>query len=447
MEQQLSGGVKHTETLGRETAQTILASLSEICSADAVHALANGGELLQTGGDYPAVLVEPVDEAQAAAVMKRASEAGWKVKPLGAGTQLTGEALGERVHIVLSMGRMKQVLDFSPSDLVVTVQPGVTLSELEGVLAAEQKMLPLDPWLPSASTIGGIASTAASGPRRALYGGVRDMAIALRVVYPDGTVIRTGSKVVKNVAGYDMTKLFVGSRGTLGLITELTFKLRPLPLHRETVVLVGSAEDIRLMRSKLVASVLVPARVQALSSFEEPSGVWTLAVDCDENERSAQYQTEQLKAWATEHSMSVDVLRGSAANDWWGLVREQTLGADLVVRLAATPTNWSDLAAKAAEVATRYGVDVRQSWALTLGTGEVFVRRLDPELAIQVVTELRDAATRVNGTAVIQHAAAQVRQRVDPFGPVGRAGVLFERVKHQIDPGRIMSPATFAGGI
>lgn len=403
--------------------------------------------MLQTGSDYPAVLVEPADEAQTAAVMKRASEAGWKVKPIGAGTQLTGEAPGERVHIVLSMGRMNQVLDFSPSDLVVTVQPGVTLSELGRVLTAEQKMLPLDPWLPAASTIGGIASTAASGPRRALYGGVRDMAIALRVVYPDGTVIRTGSKVVKNVAGYDMTKLFVGSRGTLGVITELTFKLRPLPLHRETVLLFGSAEDIRLMRSKLVGSVLIPSRAQALSSFDEPTGVWMLAVDCDENERSAQYQTEQLKAWATEQSMSADVLQGSAADDWWEAMGEQALGADLVVRLAAAPTNWHDLAAKVAEFATRYGVDVRQSWAVTLGIGEVFVRGLAPELATQIVTELRTAATRVNGTVVIKHASAQVRQGVDPFGPIGRAGVLFERIKHQIDPGRTMSPATFAGGI
>lgn len=436
-----------TETSGGTTAQTILASLSEICGSDATRLLENGGQLLQSGSDFPAVLVQPADEAETAEVMKRASKAGWKVKPLGACTQLAGEAPGEKVDIVLSVSRMNQVLDFSSADLVVTVQPGVTLSTLTNVLAAEQKMLPLDPWLPSTSTIGGIASTAASGPRRALYGGARDMAIALRVVYPDGTVIRTGSKVVKNVAGYDMTKLFVGSRGTLGVLTELTFKLRPLPLHRETVVLRGSAEDLRVIRSKLVASVLIPARAQALCGFFEQTGVWTLAVDCDENERSAHYQTEQLKAWAAEQGMAAEVLQGAAADEWWDAARERAQGADLVVRMTAAPTKWHDLASKAAEVMARYSVDVRQSWALTVGTGHVFVRGAEPDLATQVVTQLREAATSVNGTAVIEHASALVRQRVDPYGPIGQAGILFGRIKQQIDPKYTMSPATFAGGI
>lgn len=434
-----------------QNVEPILASLSTICGEHAVRLQQNAEQLLANGQAGAVVVVETADEAQVVAVMKQASQSGWTVKPFGSGTQMPGDACGQPIDIALSTCRMNQVLAYSPEDLVVTAQPGASLAKLQTVLAEQEKMLPLDPWVSKHATLGGITATGISGPRRALYGTVRDMAIALRVVYPDGTVVRTGSKVVKNVAGYDMTKLFVGSRGTLGVITEVTFKLRPLPLHRETVVLTGIAAQVQQVRKRLTASVLIPARAEAMLGFRAESDadedLWQLAVDCDENALSAAYQTTQLKDWAVEEGMFGEVFHGARADQWWDELRTGIEGAGLRLRVAVAPVQWGALAIGVNQLAAAANVRLQQTWGITSGTGRIFVREASTDSEVRLVTGLRDLVAKVNGSVVIEHAHAAVRQTVDPYGPIGSTAVLFERIKQQVDPGRIMSPATFAGGI
>lgn len=444
-------------------------TLSQIYDADAMGLVQQADEILHNGQDHPAVWVEPRTEEQVVDLLRVSSESGWTVGVMGAGTQLRSGHLGGPVDVVVRLTRMNRVLDFAPGDLVVSVQPGVTLNELQAVLASEGKMLPLDPFVPARATIGGITAFGASGPRRALYGTVRDMAIGLRVIYPDGKVIRTGGKVVKNVAGYDMTKMFVGSRGTLGVMTELTFKLRPMPLHHETVILAGTAKQISRIQGVLLSSILIAARAEAVQTWaistvpesDISGGVanqWLLAIDCDENETSATYQRNQLIAWANDEGMASRVLIGEASDNWWTTLRDSVLDADLTIRVAGPPTKWANLIASVEQLVSEIQVDnnqsgneaameVAESWSVTVGVGRLFLRNVSDESAIRIVSRLRALVTEFHGSVVIEHGSASLRKRIDPYGATDGARILFERIKNQIDPGRMLLPGTFAGGI
>ena len=175
------------------------------------------------------VLPGSVDET--ASVVRACEAAGAALVVVGGGTQLhTGYApRRDKPYLWLSTARMNRILDYQPDDMTVTCEPGVTLDTLAHTLAAQRQFLPLDAPLPRRATVGGVVSTNAGGFRRLLYGAARDLVIGVRAVMTGGTQVKGGGKVVKNVAGYDVCKLFTGGWGTAGILTEITFKVYPLP--------------------------------------------------------------------------------------------------------------------------------------------------------------------------------------------------------------------------
>ncbi|MDQ6660866.1 MAG: FAD-binding oxidoreductase, partial [Chloroflexota bacterium] len=188
-------------------------------------------------GVRPQIVVEPGNEEEVSAVLAFADQEGLKVLVRGGGTQLGIGFPPRGGDILLSTLRLNQLVEHAPHDMTATVQAGLRLSDLQATLANTRQWLALDPAPGSAATIGGIMATNASGPRRLHYGGVRDQIIGIRVVLPDGTIAKGGGKVVKNVAGYDLSKLFTGSLGTLGVIVAATFRLYPIATASRTVVL------------------------------------------------------------------------------------------------------------------------------------------------------------------------------------------------------------------
>ncbi|MCL6517637.1 FAD-binding oxidoreductase [Alicyclobacillus sp.] len=426
---------------------------------DVAHILAGAGALAEVRPNPPeavaeggaAAWVEPQDEAQVADVLRVCAERRWTVIPVGAGTQLGAGHVGPAPDVWLSLSRMNRLLDHAPGDLVVTVQPGLTLAALQAHLADARQMLPLDPPVDDTATLGGILATGVSGPRRALYGTLRDMTIALRVVYPDGRVIKTGAKVVKNVAGYDMTKLFVGSCGTLAVITEATFKLRPLPLHRETVFLTGDLGQIQALRRRIVGSNLIPSRLEILGgAFRAPlvpsPGAWTLAVDCDENRASAEAQTRQLLAWAKELSLQTEVAAGEAADAAWAQYRDEIREGELCLRFQAKPSALAELAERLQRFAGSRGWVSRVSAGAISGVGRWSVSGGDAPGYAQAIREGRALCAEQGGALVVERAAAEVRTLVNPFG-ASPAHPLMEQVKRTIDPNGVLSPGRFVGGI
>ncbi len=192
------------------------------------------------GGVMPRLVVSPADEAEVASVLSAATARGLAVVARGGGTKLGWGSPPERCEIVLSTSRITGIVDHEPADLVCVVRAGTPLALLQETLAAApgfSQRLMLDPPHGGAATIGGVVATAASGPLRTRFGTARDLVIGASFVLSDGTVGRSGGKVVKNVAGFDVAKLLVGSLGTLAVITEVAFRLHPVPDASRTVVL------------------------------------------------------------------------------------------------------------------------------------------------------------------------------------------------------------------
>jgi len=211
-----------------------------------------------------AVVAAPATVAELAAVLDVAQRDELSVIPAGdlrwidAGNNLS------KVDLILTTRRMSKMIRHEPADLVATAEAGLTLRELQEQLARGGQWLPVDPPDDGTATLGGVVATGLSGPQALVYGALRSFVIGMRVVLANGREIKAGGNVVKNVAGYDLCKLFTGSYGTLGLITEVTFKLRPLPAERRTIAAFGSRESLFQAGGRIV-NQFFPAAAELIS--------------------------------------------------------------------------------------------------------------------------------------------------------------------------------------
>ena len=182
----------------------------------------------------PSKVVAPADAQEIAKVLQYCSSAGLAVVPRGGGTKLGWGNRPRQAELVLSTERLNRVIEHAWGDMTTTVEAGCTIASLQQTLKQHGQRLAADPLWPDRATVGGLLATADNGTLRLRYGGVRDLVLGVEVVLPDGNVIKAGGKVVKNVAGYDLTKLVIGSLGTLGVITKATFRLHPIPVATAT---------------------------------------------------------------------------------------------------------------------------------------------------------------------------------------------------------------------
>lgn len=217
-------------------------------------------------GVVPAAVVSPGSEEDVAAALRLANQRDWVVVPAGGFTQQSRGGAPERINVVLRTERLSKVLHYDPADLTVGVGAGMTIAEVETLLAARGQMLPIDPAQPHRATVGGVIATAAHGPLRHGYGSVRDYCIGIRFVTGDGLIAKAGGRVVKNVAGYDLMKLMIGSHGTLGVIVSANFKVVPRPRQTRTFAaeFPGAAEALAF-RDTVLRSPLAPMCLEILS--------------------------------------------------------------------------------------------------------------------------------------------------------------------------------------
>src|SRR6266516_328048 len=231
--------------------------------AAACPALTDGTADDAVAGVVPSFVAAPASTAEAAALLRTAAEAGLAVVPRGAGTGLTWGTPPPRCDLVLDLRSMDHVVEHEAGDLVARVQAGATSGQLAGAFGSAGQQLALD--VPAEATVGGVVATGTAGPRRFRYGAPRDLLLGITVVRADGVVAQAGGKVVKNVAGYDLGKLFAGSQGTLGVITEAAFRLHPLPAAVAWVTAeFGPAERAGAVTAVAAAagSPLVPSAVE-----------------------------------------------------------------------------------------------------------------------------------------------------------------------------------------
>jgi glycolate oxidase FAD binding subunit len=216
-------------------------------------------------GEYPSAIAYPQTQDELANVARVAHDRGWRVLPFGNGSKLHWGGLVRGVDLAISTAGLDRVVEFAEGDLTLTVEAGVTLSAINALIERKGQQLALDPTLPQTATIGGIVATADTGSLRQRYGGVRDRLIGVQFVRHDGAIAKAGGRVVKNVAGYDLMKLLTGSYGTLGLITQLTFRLYPIPAASQTLMLHGKPEAIDRLARVIAASSLTPTAFDLVS--------------------------------------------------------------------------------------------------------------------------------------------------------------------------------------
>jgi glycolate oxidase FAD binding subunit len=432
-----------TSTPSVETLQAALGALvgGRARPADASDAVA---------GVQPKVIVEPASEEEVAAVLAAANRDGLKVLVRGGGTQLGLGFPPEGGDILLSTTRLDRVVEYNPQDLTVTAQAGLRLAALQETLGGSRQWLALDPPIGPEATLGGLVATNATGPRRLRYGGVRDQIIGVRFVTADGTIAKAGGKVVKNVAGYDLSKLMTGSLGTLGVIVEVAFRLYPLPQASRTVAL-SSAEPGLLceLAVRVIATTLVPTVLDVAGSTVS-EGAYTLAARFESGAEAAEDQARALIELADALGTDASVLRDDEEADFWqrldaGQQPSRGAGSTLTLKVSLLPSDVADWLGSLDETARRLALEAR--WRAHAGHGLIFVHLAgDEDTLAQAVEALRRAALERRGSLVVWDAPAALAARVDVWGP-SPAVELMRRVKASFDPNATLNPGRFLGRI
>ncbi|HZJ55743.1 MAG TPA: FAD-binding oxidoreductase [Myxococcaceae bacterium] len=395
----------------------------------------------------------PATPSEAAEVLRRADRDGERIFFLGGGTELSLGAPPAGVEVVVGTERLERIVEYAPLDQIVIVEAGVRFASLQDTLARDGQMLALDaPWA-SGATLGGLVATNAFGPRRTRYGSIRDLIIGISVVRADGTEARAGGKVVKNVAGFDLPKLMVGSLGTLGLITTVTFRLHPRPQTERTVLFPDlDADAVRRVVLALREAQLEPGAVAALvHEGGDDLGVrfdgrFELGVRFEGFEAGVRQQAMKLLELATRQGWSAESLGAETARAFWARhddARESS--AEFRAKLAAQPMDLERVA-NAAIGSLFTALEVPRcvcypTLGLAFVAGEVRV-------AGQVAAAVSAAREAIPEGSVIVHAAPpEVRAAVDVWGPPPAALPLMKAVKQRLDPKRRLAPGRFVGGL
>ncbi|GAA1883315.1 FAD-binding oxidoreductase [Actinomadura bangladeshensis] len=374
-------------------------------------------------GVEPALVAAPKDLAEAADVMRVAAEKGLAVVPRGAETRLDWGTPPERCDLLVDTHRLDKLIEHTAGDLVAKAEAGLPMEVLAERLAEHRQRLALDVPLPG-STVGGTIASGAAGPLRTLYGTPRSLVIGLTVVRADGQVARSGGKVVKNVAGYDLGRLFSGSFGTLGLIVEATFRLHPVPAASTYVTCaVSGPEDAHDAVQSVLHSPVAPSAVEYIG----PGTVSVLLEGVPDGVAARARQTAELLGENAEITDS--------APDGWGRYPDGTTLIDIGAPPPALP-----------ELLTLLGPEVALTWSGS-GHGHVgLAAETPPDEVADVLGRLRDVLGRHRGHAIVRYAPEGVRGEIDLWGPVP-ALTLMRRVKDQFDPDHRLSPGRFVGGI
>ncbi|AHY47545.1 FAD/FMN-containing dehydrogenase [Rubrobacter radiotolerans] len=394
-------------------------------------------------GVQPHVVVEPGTEEEVAEVLKFARSEGVSVAPRGGGTKMGWGNIPAAAEIVLDMRRMGEIVEHVPGDQVVRVQAGAKLSYVQQSLFRSNQMIALDP--PSKlrdATVGGIIATNDSGPRRYKYNTTRDLIIGARIVLADGTISKSGGKVVKNVAGYDLGKLFTGSLGTLGVIVSANFRLHPLPEAARTVAV--EVETPKAARDAMMAlwHSQVEASAIELHWGREAKLVSALLESIPEGVEAKEEQTRLLFRPFGE----VRSLTDEEYDDLGPYTRPDGSGGEVVIKAAAPPAELDGLIEVLENATERRGIeaDLRGHAA----SGIVFSGLVGEEDAVvEAVEEAREILVRRGGSLVVREAPVSFKRRVDAWGPAGDYLELTRRVKEKFDAAGTLNPGRYLGGM
>jgi glycolate oxidase FAD binding subunit len=411
----------------------LAAACGEVREASAADA-ASGTDLTSEAG-RPAFVALPGSTVEAAAVMRVAAEHEMAVVVRGGGSRLDWGIPASRCDVVIDTSLMSHVVEHAAGDLVARLQAGARMGDVAAVLARAGQEIALD--VPGDASVGGVVASGLAGPRRLRYGTPRDLLIGITIVRADGTAAKSGGKVVKNVAGYDLGKLFAGSAGTLGLITEATFRLHPLPAARAYVTAEYVAVSVACDAVAAAAnSPLVSSAVELTRA--EPGGPIRVGVLLEGSADGVQARSMRMADLLGHAEASVD------RPAWWTDAPQAGAGETLIrVSFWVSALAWVLDAIEAAAGKSSVAPVVEGS----AGAGVLYLKVDAAPLAVaEFVGALRGAVAGERGAVVVLAAASGVREEL-----AGRGGMhgtvpgiaLMRAVKDQFDPGHRMAPGRF----
>lgn len=373
------------------------------------------------GGLAPQTVAAPGDYDDVCRLLSYADEHRLAVIPLGGRQHATLGNVPTRYDIALNTRRLTGIVEFEPADLTITCRAGTTLGELRAATAASGLLVPFDPAIPDNATIGGVLAANVSGPARVSLGTPRDFTIGMRVVTADGRLTRAGGKVVKNVAGYDLCKLYIGSLGTLAVIVEATFKTVPLP-QKQLSLAFDFAEPIaacRLVSDAVRSGLKVRS---ALLTHDMP--LWRLRIDLAGTPEAVARSEFDIAAAASGLGAK------QVAAD-----HNATSASPVVVRIDTLPPRLSALLIDAAAALPLARIEA-QPWD---GVCRVGVGDATALAAVQRVAQSH------NATCVIERCPSDVKRGIDVFGEQPTSFALMQSVKREFDPNGVLSPSRFVG--
>ena len=410
------------------------------------------GERYGIDGIAPAEVVAVEAPEQVAEALREATAEGRAVAPIGGGTMLSLGMPPKRYDVALDLNGMADLVDYEADDFTVTAQAGMPLARLQQILAQHGQFVPLDAAEFERVTLGGVVAVGRGGLRRAALGGPRDWLIGLRVARADGEQIRGGGKVVKNVSGYDLPKLFSGSLGTLGVITEVSFKLRPLPSADQVAILAADSFDRALAAAGAVRQldglngvVAISAEAAEFARGRGAEGLTSAALVLRAS--GLESSVEETMARAVSAAGLGTAVEAESAVETWQAIADVELATEAGrarLRLGVRPGSLGDAAAAAARTLPRAMPQVA-----AVDSGLLLLDLAEGEAAdtASEIVDLRDAVAGLGAHVTIEAATPALKEEVDVWGNPGPGIRLMRNVKAAFDAGRTLNRGRFVGGI
>lgn len=418
----------------------------------------------EVDGLTPGAVVFAATTEQVAQIIKAANEFRTPIIPWGSGSkQQIGPCLSA-ADTILCLKNMNRIVELDASNFTVQVASGMVNGELQRQLAEHRLFFPLDPLYLETSTIGGEIATNATGPLRFMYGPVRDLVLGVTVVTPTGDIVHSGGKTMKNVAGIDLCKMYIGSWGTLGIITEAVLRLFPLPEVSKSLCLTfANDEDAFRLVAQLLNSSLTPSAIELIdwvagrnladacrSPLAEGEVLLMVNIEGD-SEAVARHEKEISTLAEANKAGNIDTFEGEEATRAWKAYRgihQSMLGADpsTFQGKASVPiSKISNMFKAIKEVGSGYNVEI--CIRAHCGNGILypyFVAKDDD--VVRIINDLRQAASGLGGFFIVEAAPLWVRKKVDAL-PQRNDYTLMKRLKTEFDPNHILNPGRVVGGL
>jgi glycolate oxidase FAD binding subunit len=405
---------------------------------------------------HPLDVMVPDSSKRVGDLVLDASARGQAVYPCGGGTMIDFGLPPTKPGIGIDLQELRQVIDYPARDMTITVQTGITIARLQEALAKENQHLPVDVPQADRATLGGVLATNTSGLRRYGFGTLRDYVIGISVINDRGLEVKAGGRVVKNVAGYDLCKLYVGSLGTLGIITQVTLKLKPRPEENALVALACELEMVgpfleQLHRSRTRPVCLDLLNHTAVAYINQQLGKplalapWIIVVGFEENRRAVEWQVQQLVKELPAGCRGLDAFVGSSAGPLWQALTEFPAWPEPALTFKANllPHATASFCQQVAELPETVAIQAH-------GNGIVIGQVLSKwtlERALAVLNTLLDVATTAQGNLVLLRCPTAWKTRLPVWGRPRGDVWLMRAVKEKLDPRGLFNPGRFVDGI